>query len=91
MIDAEAIVKKLEAAALGGDVQAARTLLERALPVYRVTAEPVMVDGIRCADSLTFDVKPGELAVGDNALGFVDRNTCIADGSHHSQAWISAH
>ena len=53
MIDAEAIVKKLEAAALGGDVQAARTLLERALPVYRVTAEPVMVDGIRCADSLT--------------------------------------
>jgi len=53
MIDAEAIVKKLEAAALGGDVQAARTLLERALPVYRATAEPVMVDGIRCADSLT--------------------------------------
>ena len=53
MIDAEAIVKKLEAAALGGDVQAARTLLERALPVYRVTAEPVMVDGIRGAGSLT--------------------------------------
>lgn len=53
MINAEAIVKKLETAALGGDVQAARTLLERALPVYRATAEPVTVDGIRGTDSLT--------------------------------------
>src|SRR6185312_13994909 len=53
MIDAEAIVKKLETVALAGDVQAARTLLERALPVYRLTAEPVKVDGIEGADTLT--------------------------------------
>ena len=53
MIDAKAIVKKLESAALRGDVQAARTLLERALPVYRATAEPVQVDGIQQADTLT--------------------------------------
>lgn len=54
MIDAEAIVKALENAALTkGDVQAARTLLERALPVYRATAEPVKVPGIGEADTLT--------------------------------------
>ena len=41
MIDAEGIVKKLQEAALEGDVQAARTLLERCLPVYRTSAEPV--------------------------------------------------
>jgi hypothetical protein len=41
MIDAEGIVTKLQEAALAGDVQAARTLLERALPVYRTAAAPV--------------------------------------------------
>jgi hypothetical protein len=54
MIDAEAIVKALQDAALTkGDVQAARTLLERALPVHRATAEPVKVAGVREADTLT--------------------------------------
>lgn len=53
MIDVESILKKLQKAALTGDVQAARTLLERALPVYRLTAEPVMVPGIHGAATLT--------------------------------------
>lgn len=53
MIDVESILKKLQSAALTGDVQAARTLLERALPVYRATAEPVKVAGIHGAKTLT--------------------------------------
>jgi hypothetical protein len=53
MIDAEAIVMQLEKAALGGDVQAARTLLERALPVYRVAAEPVDLPELDAAEDLT--------------------------------------
>jgi len=68
MIDAEAIVKKLEAAALGGDVQAARTLLERALPVYRATAEPVQVDGIQGADTLTDKARVVLEAVADGRV-----------------------
>jgi len=57
MIDAEAIVKKLEAAALAGDVQAARTLLERALPVYRAAAAPVRLPKLTEAESLTDKAK----------------------------------
>lgn len=53
MIDAEKIVKALQAAAEGGDVQAARTLLERALPVYRTTAQPVELPGLEVAGTLT--------------------------------------
>lgn len=54
MIDVPAIVKALQEAALKkGDVQAARTLLERALPVHRATAEPVKVVGVREAETLT--------------------------------------
>ena len=53
MIDAEAIVKKLHDAALAGDVQAARTLLERALSVYRKTAAPLDVPGMARAKELT--------------------------------------
>lgn len=53
MINAEAIVKKLETAALGGDVQAARTLLERALPVYRTSAAPVDLPELSNAGGLT--------------------------------------
>ncbi|HKZ10385.1 MAG TPA: DUF5681 domain-containing protein [Rhodanobacteraceae bacterium] len=53
MINAEAIVKKLEEAALAGDVQAARTLLERALPIYRLTAEPVNVPAAATAATPT--------------------------------------
>ena len=68
MIDAEAIVKKLETAALAGDVQAARTLLERALPVYRATAEPVKVDGIEGADTLTDKARVVLEAVADGRV-----------------------
>ena len=68
MIDAEAIVKKLETAALSGDVQAARTLLERALPVYRATAEPVKVDGIEGADTLTDKARVVLEAVADGRV-----------------------
>lgn len=53
MINAEAIVRKLETAALAGDVQAARTLLERALPVYRAAAAPVRLPELAETQSLT--------------------------------------
>jgi hypothetical protein len=53
MIDAEGIVTKLQEAALAGDVQAARTLLERALPVYRTAAAPVELPGLADAPALT--------------------------------------
>lgn len=69
MIDAEAIVKALENAALTkGDVQAARTLLERALPVYRATAEPVKVPGIHSADTLTDKARAVLEAVADGRV-----------------------
>lgn len=57
MIDAEAIVKKLEEAALAGDVQAARTLLERALPVYKLAAAPVNVPAATAAETPTDKAK----------------------------------
>jgi hypothetical protein len=53
MINAEAIVKRLETAALEGDVQAARTLLERALPILRSAAETVELPELDAADDLT--------------------------------------
>lgn len=53
MINAEAIVKALQTAAEAGDVQAARTLLERALPVYRTAAQPVELPGLDAAGTLT--------------------------------------
>lgn len=68
MIDAEAIVKKLEAKALSGDVQAARTLLERALPVYRAAAEPVQVQGMGGAETLTDKARVVLEAVADGRV-----------------------
>jgi hypothetical protein len=53
LIDAAAIVERLQEAALGGDVAAARTLLERALPVYRSSAEPVELPELDGAQELT--------------------------------------
>lgn len=53
LIDAEKIVARLQEAALDGDVQAARTLLERALPVYRTSAEPVDLPELARATELT--------------------------------------
>lgn len=68
MIDVEGIIKKLQAAAIDGDVQAARTLLERALPVYRLTAEPVQVPGIHGADTLTDKARVVLEAVADGCV-----------------------
>lgn len=53
LIDVEPILKKLQKAAEKGDVQAARTLLERALPVRRPTAEPVELPALESAGTLT--------------------------------------
>lgn len=53
LIDVVPILKALQKSAGEGDVQAARTLLERALPVYRTTAQPVTVPGLDAAATLT--------------------------------------
>lgn len=68
MIDAEAIVKQLQVAALKGDVQAARTLLERALPVYRASAEPVQLPGLNDALALTDKAHAVLAAVADGSI-----------------------
>lgn len=68
MIDAEGIVKKLQEAALAGDVQAARTLLERALPVYRASAEPVQLPGLNDAMALTDKAHAVLAAVADGSI-----------------------
>lgn len=64
MIDAEKIVQVLQVAALAGDVQAARTLLERALPVYRTSAAPVELPGLEWAATLTEKAQAILAAVG---------------------------
>lgn len=68
MIDAEKIIAQLQTAALAGDVPAARTLLERALPVYRTTAEPVELPELVAADDLT---KKAHAVLGAVAAGRV--------------------
>lgn len=68
LIDIEPILKKLQAAAEGGDVQAARTLLERALPVYRTTAQPVELPELEKADTLTEKAWVILAAVADGSL-----------------------
>ena len=68
MINAEAIVKRLETAALDGDVQAARTLLERALPVYRTSSEPVELPEIETVGTLTEKANAVLAAVGDGRV-----------------------
>jgi polyhydroxyalkanoate synthesis regulator phasin len=68
MIDAEAIVKRLELAALEGDVQAARTLLERALPVYRVSSAPIAMPELEGAQSLTDKANAVLSAVGNGRV-----------------------
>jgi hypothetical protein len=68
MIDAEAIVKRLQEAALDGDVQAARTLLERALPVYRTSAEPVSLPELNKTSELGDKAKVILAAVGAGEL-----------------------
>ena len=68
MIDAEGIVAKLQEAALAGDVQAARTLLERALPVYRASAEPVQLPGLNDALALTDKAHAVLAAVADGSI-----------------------
>lgn len=53
LIEVEPILRSLQSAAQSGDVQAARTLLERALPVHRSTAAPVELPELVQADTLT--------------------------------------
>jgi hypothetical protein len=57
MIDVEGIITKLQSAALTGDVQSARTLLERALPPLRAIAEPVSVPAAAAAETPTDKAK----------------------------------
>ena len=68
MINAEGIVKRLEQAALDGDVQAARTLLERALPACRSTAEPVEIPELDVAPTLTGKAHSVLAAVADGRI-----------------------
>jgi len=68
LINIEPILKKLQTAAEGGDVQAARTLLERALPVYRTTAQPVELPELEKADTLTEKAWVILAAVADGSL-----------------------
>lgn len=68
MINAEAIVESLQTAALGGDVAAARTLLERALPVYRSSAEPVELPELIAATDLTDKARAVLSAVADGRI-----------------------
>lgn len=68
MIDAGKIVAKLQEAALAGDVQAARTLLERALPVHRATAAPVEVPGMADAPDLTSKAQAVLAAVAEGSI-----------------------
>lgn len=68
MIDAGKIVKKLQEAALAGDVQAARTLLERALPVHKASAAPVEVPGMADAPDLTGKAQAVLVAVAEGSI-----------------------
>lgn len=68
MIDAVAIVKRLERSALEGDVQAARTLLERVLPPLRSTTEPVILPGHPFEADLTAQARAVLLAVSQGKL-----------------------
>lgn len=68
MIDAKGIINKLQEAALAGDVQAARTLLERALPVYRTAAEPVDLPELAASSALTDKAHAVLAAVADGRI-----------------------
>lgn len=68
LIDAEAIVERLQEAALAGDIPAARTLLERALPVYRSSAEPVELPELTAATDLTDKARAVLAAVADGRV-----------------------
>jgi hypothetical protein len=68
MIDTAAIIERLQTAALAGDVTAARTLLERALPVHRSTAEPVTLPELEAAERLTDKAKAVLSAIANGRL-----------------------
>jgi hypothetical protein len=53
LIDAEGLVRKLQAQADAGDIAAAALLLSRALPPLRATAEAVRIPDASAAGSLT--------------------------------------
>ncbi|WP_254063266.1 DUF5681 domain-containing protein [Rhodanobacter sp. L36] len=68
LIDVEGVVNKLQELALAGDVHAARTLLERALPVYRASAEPLDVPALNDAVELTDKAHAVLAAVADGRI-----------------------
>lgn len=68
MIDAEAIVARLQAAALAGDVMAARTLLERVIPPLKATRAPAALPGIADAFTLTERAQAVLRGVADGTL-----------------------
>jgi len=68
LIDAEAIILRLQEAALAGDGQAARTLLERALPVHRAASAPVELPELSAATALTAKANAVLVAVADGRL-----------------------
>jgi hypothetical protein len=68
LIDVEKLIERLQTAAFDGDVQAARVLLERALPVYRTTAEPVELPELADASDLPDKAKKVLAAVGDGRV-----------------------
>lgn len=68
MINTAAIVKRLQKSALAGDVQAARTLLDRALPVYRAASAPVELPGLATAAALLGKAQAVLVAVAEGRL-----------------------
>jgi len=68
LIDVEPILRGLQAAAEAGDVQAARTLLERALPVYRTSMAPVELPALAQAATLPARASAILAAIADGEL-----------------------
>ena len=70
----EALVSKAVEMALDGDMTAMRLVLERIVPAYKNEAQPVAVDALKNADSLTAQgqavvdaIASGDLAATDGA------------------------
>jgi hypothetical protein len=70
-----AILKTLAAAANGGDIQAARLILERSLPALKTAAEPLTLPGA-CAQG---DISPDEAATLMQALAAQGRLVEVED------------
>lgn len=75
LIDAEALVRKLQAQAEAGDTHAAALLLSRALPPIRATVEPVSIPE---AASATTPSQQAEAIMRAAAIGDVPPDTAAA-------------